>query len=172
MEWLAAMASLGERLAHALKTRGKKPAHLDRYLAERFGKQGTGTGYTHRVLKKNQRPNSDIASAIADFLEISEKWLLSGQGGMDPGAGATPTYDSLTGWAESAAEEQRRGRVQAYAIRAAGRSPAFVRPVQITADFVFRAAMFWLENAPEPDREAAIAAEAARLKAAEDTAGH
>jgi len=169
VEWLAAMASLADRLGHALKTRKKKPAHLDAYLAKRFDKRGTGTGYTHRVLKKGQLPSPEVLAAMADYLDISFDWLTRGQGSMDREAGAAaPTYDSLTGWAEAAAIETEKGRVQAYAIRAAGRSPAFVTPDMVTPDFVFRAASFWLAEAPEEVRKAALDAEAKRLKAEED----
>lgn len=163
------MASLAERLGHALKTRKKKPAELDRYLAERFTKKGSGAGYTHRVLHRDQQPGHEVMSAMADFLDVSLDWLARGQGGMDREASAAAaTYDSLTGWAEAAAIEVERGRIQGYAIRAAGRSPAFVRPAVVTPDFVFRAAMFWLQEAPEDDRRAAMDAEAKRIKAEED----
>lgn len=166
------MASLGERVAHALKTRKKRPADLDKYLAERFAKKGSGTGYTHRLLRRDQQPGPDVLAAIADFLEVSLDWLAKGQGGMDRKASETATFDSLPGWAESATIEAQRGRVQGYAIRAAGLSPAFVRPTAVTPDFVFRAAMFWLAEAPEAERNAAMVAEGRRLKAEEDQGRH
>ena len=169
VEWLASMAPFSERVAHALVTRKKKPTDLDRYLAERFQKKGSGTGYTHRLLKRDQKPSPEVLTAIADFLDVSLVWLAQGQGPMGREEHQpTATYDSLTGWAEAAAAEVERGRVQAYAIRAAGRSPTFVRPAAVTPDFVFRAAMFWLSEAPEDDRRAALEAEARRIKAEED----
>lgn len=162
------MASLGERVEHALKTRGKKAAHLDKYLAVRFGKKGDGAGYVHRILKKGLQPGPDELAAIADFLGISLEWLVRGQGGMDREGTPTATYDSLEGWADAAAEEAEAGRVQPYAIRAAGRSPAMVRPVRVDAEFVFKCAMFWLGAAPEEERRGAAEAEARRIKADED----
>jgi hypothetical protein len=175
VEWLAAMADLAERLAHALKVRGRKATHIDAYLAERFqkkgaGEKGAGTGYVHRVLKKGQQPGPDELAAICDFLEIRIDWLVRGTGPMDRGRGPedVATYDSIAGWAAAADQELQRGRVVQYAIRAAGRSPISVRPEVITPDFVFRAAMFWLESAPESERMAAMKTEAQRLQAEED----
>jgi hypothetical protein len=168
VEWLASMARLGERVGVALKARGKKDADLDLYLAGRLKKMGKGTGYTHRVIKRGQQPGADHLEAIADFLDVSLEWLVRGQGGMDRQAGTTATYDSLTGWSEAAATEETRGRVAAYVIRAAGRSPIFVSPREMSPDFVFRAAMFWLAEAPDTQRRAAMDAEMRRAEAEED----
>jgi hypothetical protein len=172
VEWLASVATLADRIENALAARGKKAADLDRYLAERFGKKGTGktagTGYMHRVLKRGQEPSGTVLAAIADFLDISLEWLVRGQGPMDRGEVGARTFDSLPGWAQASVVEIERGRVQAYAIRAAGRAPAFVEPDAVTPDFVFRQAMHWLAEAPEAVRIAAMEAEAKRLKAEED----
>lgn len=172
VEMLAAMATLGERVAHALRHRGVKPTALDQFLAERFGKKGKGHGYSHRILHRGQQPAADVCAAIAEFLGITERWLLTGEGPMERGAHDVPTYDSLTGWAAAAEAEAKAGRVVPYAIRAAGRSPAFVRPETVTPDFVFRCAMFWLEHSPEPDREAAMKAEVQRLKSEDARKAH
>jgi hypothetical protein len=168
VDMLAVMATFAERVAHALKTRGMRARGLELMLNRRFGKRDTTAGYVHRILKKNLQPPPEVVAAIAEDLKVSERWLLSGKGSMDRDLSETPTYDSLAGWAEAAEVETARGRVQGYAIRAAGRSPAFVQPEQITPDFVFRAAMFWLEAAPEAQRTAAMDAEARRIKDAED----
>lgn len=174
VEWLASVATLAERLDHALRARERSPADLDRYLAERFQKKGVGsrvtagTGYAHRVLHRDQEPKVRHLEAICDFLGISMDWLVRGQGPMDREAGGARTYESLPGWAAAAAVELERARVQGYAIRAAGRSPVFVEPEAVTPDFVFRKASDWLAEAPEKTRVAAMEQEAKRIKAAED----
>jgi hypothetical protein len=170
VEWLASMGSLGDRLAHALKTRGKKPADLDHYLADRFGKEGGGSGYAHRVLKRGLQPGPDHLAAIADFLDVSLEWLIRGGPiGMGRKAHeAPPTYDSLTGWAEASTTEAARQRVPPYVIRAAGRSPILVPPSEVTADLVFRVAVFWLHDASDEVRSAALEVEARRIKAESD----
>jgi hypothetical protein len=122
----------------------------------------------YRVLKKGVMPAADVVADLAEILDVSERWLLTGVGAMDRDAGGPETYDSLPGWAEAAKVETSRGRTQPYAIRAAGRSPVFVRPETVTADFVLQCAQFWLAHAQEEDRQAAMKAEAQRIKAKED----
>ncbi len=162
------MSTFAERLTHALKARNMQPVELDRALARRFQKKGSGAGYTHRLLHRDQSPRRESLEAIAEILGVADPWLLRGEGPMDRTlAQAIPTYDSLPGWVEASSGEASRGRVPEYAIRAAGRSPAFVRPAQVTADFVFQAASFWLQHAPEDDRLAAMRAEALRVKGTE-----
>lgn len=166
---LWSMSTLSERITHALDSRGMKRGHLDEELARRLGKKGRGTGYVHSVVVRGHQPRPENLKAIAAILRISHRWLLTGEGSMEPEEGSFATYDSLPGWAAAAAEETPRGRVAEYAIRAAGRSPVFVQPVEITADFVFRCATFWLEHAPEGDRKTAMREEVARAKAGDRT---
>ncbi len=163
------MATLAERVEHALLTRGMKARDLDLALAARLGKKPTSaSGYVHRVLKRGQQPGADVLAAMAEILSVSERWLLAGLGSMDRDGRETPTYDSLPGWAESAEAEIEKGRAHPYAIHAAGRSPAAVHPVKVTPDFVYQAAVFWLSYAPDEERAAAMKVEAQRIKAAED----
>ena len=166
----ATMATLAERLAHAMASRDMNARAVDLAIAKKLGKKATSaSGYVHRVLNRGQQPGADTLAALAEILQVSVQWLLTGEGSMDRDATAAPeTYDSLPGWAEAAVAELARGRTHGYAVRAAGRSPAFVRPTVITPDFVFEAATFWLRNAPEEEREQAMAAEAARIKKEED----
>ena len=166
---LWSMSSLAERITHALEARQMKRGHLDEELARRLGKKGRGTGYVHSLVVRGHQPRPENMKAIADILQVSLRWLMTGEGPMDPeDRDSFATYDSLPGWAAAAGAEVPRGRVAEYAIRAAGRSPVFVQPTEITSDFVFRCATFWLEHAPEEHRIAAMKVEAARIKADED----
>lgn len=162
------MSTLGQRIEHALKARSMKRGHLDEELARRLNKKGRGSGYIHSLVVRGHQPGPENLKAIAAILGVSHRWLLTGEGSMEPDDQADATYDSLPGWAAAADEEIKRARIADYVIRAAGRSPVFVTPKEITPDFVFQAAMFWLQHAPEEYREAAAKAEGLRRKALED----
>ena len=162
------MSTIAERLDNAMKLREKKQSQIDDMLKERFHKKHRGA-YTHAVLFKGMTPDPEQGAAIAEYLEISYTWLMTGQGPMDREETLEGiTYDSLPGWVDAAKAEIQLDRIPEYAIRAAGRCPAAVKPERITPDFVRACALFWLDHVPNEERKRFMASWAERLKKAED----
>lgn len=167
------MATFGERVDHALVARGHLPADLDKFLAARFHKKGSGTGYTHRVIEKNQKPGAPVVAAICEYLEISERWLLTGQGDMNIGAGVVPVHRGLeheVGVLDLAVDDHgahHRRRVADCADRIRLNTTALdlgLGPLRPAGEAVVGG----LSAAPDAEREAVAKAEAERLKAEED----
>ena len=71
--------TIGNRIAYALNTSGKKPADLAKYLET---KQSTISGWLH----DGKTPAADRIVRICEFLGVSIQWLLTGEDTQTPEA--------------------------------------------------------------------------------------
>lgn len=151
--------ALGARVTEVLTVRGMLPSHLDRAVAKIAGKTAktAGTSLTAEVTREGRNPRADTLLMIAEALNVSPCWLLTGDGAMSRESQAIATYESLPGWPEAANEERKRERLAPWFIRAAGRSPVMVTPREVTPDLVFQVASFWLATAAVKECDAALA---------------
>lgn len=153
-----------KRLELVLATRGITHEKLEEGIAQARG--GTPTkGYVSRLIWEARSPHLDLVEAIAQAAGVRLAWLVAEEGPMLP-TGAQRNED-IPGWAAAATQVKARRRVPAFAIDAAGRLPAVVRPEEATPEFVSDIANLWWCFASESEIEAAEAAAMVRVIDAE-----
>lgn len=150
--------TLGERTKRARESLGMSLIQVDKQTALALGRKSNSLyNLIADVEGAGRQPTADVLAAMAQVLGVSPGWLLAGVGPMKASGAAGPTYGELAGWTAAAAVEERRDRVRAYAIRAAGRCPVLVTPREVSAELVYGVASLWLATASDADLAAARA---------------